>query len=207
MPHVRLAPEHSADDQMSDAKRAYDWASARASTILLTGECSGGGLALRLAMALRDSGASRPAALYLVSPFLDMTLSSRSVAENAVRDAWMSLQRLLFFAAAHTQGGDPSAANFSPLRGDLAGLPPTLVFAAANEALADDARALVEGMRAAGSEAHLTLVDDSVHSFALFDFLPETREFLKVVGEDAAARISGARASARSGPLRSSSGS
>lgn len=207
VPHVRPVPEFSAGDQISDAIRAYAWASARANAIFLSGECSGGGLALRLAMALRDSNASRPAALYLVSPFLDMTLSSRSVAENATRDAWMDLRRLLFFAAAHTQGDDPGAARFSPLQGDLSRLPPALVFAAANEALADDARALVEGMRAAGCEARLTLVDDTVHSFALFDFLPETDAFLEAVAEDAAARIGAIGAKPGASELLSTSGS
>jgi acetyl esterase/lipase len=39
--------------------------------------------------------------------------------------------------------------------------------------LRDDATRLAEAARAAGTSVSLDVVEDSVHSFILFDFLPE----------------------------------
>lgn len=189
VPHVRLVPEHSAADQLEDALAAHGWVSNHSARIVLSGEGGGACLAVRLAMALRDRGGDMPAALYLLSPFVDMTISSASIASNAQNEAWMELRRLLFFAAAYTQGVDPARGDLSPVHAELGGLPPALIFAAEKEALADDARSLAARIRRGSGEARLTLVEDSVHSFALFDFLPETTAFLAAVAKDAAARI------------------
>jgi acetyl esterase/lipase len=62
----------------------------------------------------------------------------------------------------------------SPLRADLSGLPPLLVQAAAPEALFPSAERLADRARSAGVPVTFTPVADSVHSFILFDFLPET---------------------------------
>jgi len=159
----------------------------------VSGECSGAGLAVSLALRVRaEREVRRPLALYLHSPFVDATLSSPSIDTNEKSDPWLSRSRLLTMAGAWTQGDDPAAPLHSPLHADLSKLPPLLVFAAADEALAGDARALVARARAAGVAATLTLVTDSVHSFALFDFLSETRAALDTIAEHARA-IAGQR--------------
>ena len=65
------------------------------------------------------------------------------------------------------------------MNADLRGLPPLLIQAAEGEALRDDAKRLAEAAQAAGVQATLELVPDTVHSFVLFDFLPETRSALE----------------------------
>ena len=61
----------------------------------------------------------------------------------------------------------------SPLRADLSGLPPLLIQAAEPEALFFSAKRLADRGRAAGVPVTFSPVADSVHSFILFDFLPE----------------------------------
>jgi acetyl esterase/lipase len=79
-------------------------------------------------------------------------------------------------AASYIHGADPADPRISPVHADLRGLPPLSVRAAAAEALAGDARRLADAARDAGVDVELELVEDSVHSFVLFDFLPEAAE-------------------------------
>ena len=72
------------------------------------------------------------------------------------------------------------------MNADLRGLPPLLIQAAEDEALRDDATRLAEVADAAGVPVTLELVPDTVHSFVLFDFLPETRCSARAVRDHAA---------------------
>ena len=73
----RLAPEHPFPAAVEDAHNAYlalhDQDPAR--TIVLAGDSAGGGLALALALRLRDAGHAAPGAMALLSPWTDLTLS------------------------------------------------------------------------------------------------------------------------------------
>ena len=67
----------------------------------------------------------------------------------------------------------PCDPRLSPLHGDLAGLPPTLVQASEAEMLLDDARRYVIKANAAGSEAKLQTWHHMLHVWQLFERLPE----------------------------------
>jgi acetyl esterase/lipase len=73
----------------------------------------------------------------------------------------------------------------SPLLGDLRGFPPLLVQATPPELLFEDAREIVEKVKAAGGDATLQAWDGMVHVWQLF-FLgefPESQEAIDKVGE------------------------
>jgi salicylate hydroxylase len=195
VPDYRLAPEHPYPAALDDALGAYRWLVREHpdAAVVVSGECAGGGLALALALRLRDGGEPLPAALHVVSPFCDLTVSSASA--GGPPDPWLGRDRLRMLAASYIHGEDPAAPLVSPLRADLRGLPPLLVQAAEEEALRDDAAALARAARAAGVRVELELVPDSVHSFVLFGELPETAAAL--------ARLSGhARRALRGEPSR-----
>jgi salicylate hydroxylase len=173
----RLAPEHGSPAALEDALAAYRWLrDARPdANVLITGECAGGGLALALAVALRDAAepASRsPAGVHVVSPFCDLAPPAESLAA-ADSDPWLNRIALLQLAACYIHDTDPGGALVSPSRADLSGLPPLLIQAAEPEALFPGAQRLADRARAAGVPVTFSPVADSVHSFILFDFLPE----------------------------------
>ena len=172
----RLAPEHPFPAALDDALSAYRWLGAEhpRSAIVVSGECAGGGLAVALALALRDAGEPLPAALYACSPFCDLTVSAAGFDFDG-RDPWLDWVFATQLAACYVQDRDPAAALLSPLFADLGGLPPLLVHAAAGEAMAPSARGLVQRAAAAGVDARLQAFEDSVHSFVLFDYLPEAQ--------------------------------
>lgn len=178
VPDYRLAPEHpfpaAPDDVLATYRALRETYPDR--SVVVTGEDAGAGLALGLCVALRDAGEQQPAALFLASPFADLTVSSESfLRTTASNDPFMTRELATLCSACYIQTADPRSASVSPLQGDLSGLPPMLITAARQGSLSDDATAAHE----AADDATLILADDSVHSFVLFDFLPETHEAMQ----------------------------
>jgi len=67
------------------------------------------------------------------------------------------------------------------LSGDLAGLPPLFVTASQGEVLLSDTTRLAERAQKAGVDVTLRLVEDSVHVYPVFPFLPETKSTMEEV--------------------------
>ena len=179
VPDYRLAPEHPFPAALHDVLAAYRWLARQypQAPILVSGECAGGGLALSLALALRDSGgpdSRMPAGIHVVSPFCDLALPPEDLGPAADSDPWLNRIALIQLAACYIHDADPGQALVSPARADLSGLPPLLIQAAEPEALFASAQRLADQARGAGVPVTFSPVADSVHSFVLFDFLPET---------------------------------
>ncbi|MGH3252616.1 MAG: alpha/beta hydrolase fold domain-containing protein, partial [Trebonia sp.] len=177
VPDYRLAPEHPFPAALDDVLAAYRWLAREypRAPILVSGECAGGGLALSLALALRDSGEPAirmPAGIQVVSPFCDLALPAEHLGP-AGTDPWFNRIALIQLGACYLHDTDPGQALVSPSRADLSGLPPLLIQAAEPEALFPGARRLADQARGAGVPVTFSPVADSVHSFILFDFLPE----------------------------------
>ena len=176
VPDYRLAPEHPFPAALHDALAAYRWLAREypRAPIIVSGECAGGGLALSLALALRDEqGVRMPAGIHVVSPFCDLALAAEHPGPGAVTDPWFNRITLIQLAACYLHDTDPGQALVSPVRADLSGLPPLLIQAAEPEALFSTAERLAEQARGAGVPVTFSPAADSVHSFILFDFLPE----------------------------------
>ena len=173
MPEYRLAPEHAFPAALDDVVAAYHWlVGARAHRQRRVRRRRAGGRARRAA---RDAGQPLPAALHVVSPFCDLTVTRASIDAPAGPDPWLGRDRLRCSPRPTSTTADPADPRISPGAGRPARAPPLLIQAAEGEALADDARGLAAAAEAAGVDVTLELVEDSVHSFVLFGFLPETR--------------------------------
>jgi salicylate hydroxylase len=176
VPDYRLAPEHPFPAALEDALAAYRWLAREypRAPIIVSGECAGGGLALSLALALRDADEPLPAGIHLVSPFCDLALTAGHPSLTVDSDPWFNRVALVQLAACYLHDADPGRELVSPIRADLSGLPPLLIQAAEPEALFPSAERLADAARDAGVPVTFSPVADSVHSFILFDFLPET---------------------------------
>ena len=81
----RLAPEHPYPAAVEDARAAYEGLLAQGiapAQIALAGESAGGGLAVATLLALREAGVPLPSCGYLMSPYVDLTLSGETLAEK-----------------------------------------------------------------------------------------------------------------------------
>jgi epsilon-lactone hydrolase len=147
LPRYRLAPEQPAPAARLDAIAAYRrLIEAGTPPAALAGDSAGGNLALLVAQHARDTGLPLPRALALIAPAADLSgdIAARFAAapgEILIPPAWARRIR-----RAYLPGLDPTDPTVSPLHGDLSGLPPTLLHAAAEEALADEAHRLAAAM-------------------------------------------------------------
>jgi salicylate hydroxylase len=188
----RLAPEHPYPAAIDDALCAYRALIGQgipASSILLSGESAGGGLALALAIALRTAGDPLPAGILAVAPFTDLTLSGPSVRAFNGDDPAANRDLLTFMGASYFQGHEPTDPMVSPLFGDLTGLPPIFLTATQGEALLDDTVRLAARAEKAGVDVTTRIVEDSVHVYTIFPFLPETRDTMQQVADWAKTRL------------------
>jgi epsilon-lactone hydrolase len=154
----RLAPEHPYPAAVEDARAAYEGLLAQGippAQIALAGESAGGGLAVATLLALREAGVPLPSCAYLMSPYVDLTLSGETLAEKREVDPILTPDGLRARVPDYVGGADASDPHISPIFGDLRGLPPLLIQVGSHEILLSDALRLAG--RAAISDVAVTL--------------------------------------------------
>ena len=164
-PDYRLAPEHPAPAALEDALDVYAAMAAEADDLVLAGDSAGGGLTLALAVAVRDRKLPAPGRIVLISPWVDLTCSGASYTANAGRDALLPLAHLRRGAATYSANLGAEDPVCSPIRSDLAGLPPMLIHAAGEELLLSDSQSLVARAKGDGVDVHLRVFEGLWHDF------------------------------------------
>lgn len=165
----RLAPENPYPAAVEDALTAFDYLLKKGYAphqILLCGESAGGGLIYALSLKLKQLGRELPCGLIGISPWVDLTGSGASYETNRDNDPSLTQELLEFYAKCYTQ--DPTDPLCSPVRGDLTGLPPSLLFAGGDEILLDDARTLHDRLRQAGCRSKLLIAPERWHAYVLY---------------------------------------
>jgi acetyl esterase/lipase len=159
----RLAPEHPFPAALEDAVAAYRGLS-ETGAVAIAGDSAGGGLALATALALRQRHIAPPAALVLLSPWVNLANNS----DKAPKGEVMLSAAVLNAAARHyLAGSDASAPLASPIHGDLRGLPPTLIQCGTDELLHDQSVRLHDALRTAGVAARCEIMRERWHVFQI----------------------------------------
>ena len=184
----RLAPENPYPAALEDALAAYQWLLAQgvpASNIAIGGDSAGGGLALATAVSLRDAGQALPAALFLLSPWTDLTFSGESHSTRKKMDPIFGGDNgTLEFGPAYLGVADSSNPLISPLFADMQGLPPTLIHVGSDEILLDDSTRLEVKLTSSGVVARLKIWDGMWHVFQVFaPYVPEAQQAIQQIGE------------------------
>ena len=167
----RLAPEHPYPAAVDDALAAYGAlleSGVAASDIAFAGESAGGGLAIATMVNARDHGLDLPAAAYVMSPYVDLTLAGTSMETKGAADPLLSRELLEPRVADYVQGQDAAFGLISPIFADLSGLPPLIIQAGSNEVLLDDAVRLAQQAAAADVEVTLEVTPGVPHVFQGF---------------------------------------
>jgi acetyl esterase/lipase len=162
----RLAPEHPAPAALDDALAVYEAMAADAGGgVALAGDSAGGGLALALAVAVRDRALPAPPGLALISPWVDLTLSGRSITENKRRDALLPRHAVESGVRSYTAVLGADDPICSPIRSDFSGMPPMLIHVGSHELFLSEDEDLARRAEAAGVDVELKVYDGLWHAF------------------------------------------
>ncbi|MDA0164360.1 alpha/beta hydrolase [Solirubrobacter ginsenosidimutans] len=167
----RLAPEHPYPAAVDDALAAYETLlrdGVAPSDIVFAGESAGGGLAIATLINARDRGLPLPAAAFVMSPYVDLTLAGTTMETRRDADPLLSPEALQARVPDYTAGHDAALGLISPVFADLSGLPPLIIQAGTHEVLLDDAVRLAQRAVAADVEVTLDITPGVPHVFQAY---------------------------------------
>lgn len=183
----RLAPEHQFPAARDDAIAAYRWALAQGYSpqrIVMSGDSAGGHVALSAVLELRSMKLPLPAAMVLLSPWLDLAQRGESMRTRAAMDPNILEEDLKDCAKMYLGARSPLDPAVNLLDENLDGLPPLLVHVGDEEILLDDSTRLVERVRGAGGSVEITVWPRLWHVFhAYAPELPEANEAIARIGK------------------------
>jgi monoterpene epsilon-lactone hydrolase len=192
----RLAPEHPYPAAVDDARAAYEGLlddGVAPSSIVFAGESAGGGLAVATLVNARDRGLPLPAAAFVMSPYVDLTLAGATIETRSEVDPLLSREALEARVGDYTAGQDAALALISPVFADLSGLPPLIIQAGTHEVLLDDALRLAQQAAGADVEVTLDITPGVPHVFQAYHaILDEAAAALDRAGQFLSAHLAGA---------------
>jgi monoterpene epsilon-lactone hydrolase len=183
----RLAPENPFPAALDDALAAYDWLLCKGYSpehVAFGGDSAGGGLTLATVLSLRDDHKILPAALFLLSPWIDLTFSGESIHSLADRDPLLQMIDDDWMVKAYANGYPLTHPYISPLFADLQDLPPTFIQTGTEEILFDDYTRLENRARLAGVDVAMEAWPEMWHVFQAYaPYVPESKQAIERIGE------------------------
>jgi acetyl esterase/lipase len=197
----RLAPEHPYPAAVDDALAAYEallHTGFAPSDIAFAGESAGGGLAVATLVNARDHGLPLPAAAFVMSPYVDLTLAGTTMETKREVDPLFTRELIQARVTDYTAGHDAALGLISPIFADLSGLPPLIIQAGSHELLLDDAVRLAQHAAAADVEVTLDITPGVPHVFQAYHaILDEAVGALDRAGQLLLTHLAGAERVAR----------
>ncbi|MFD9032297.1 alpha/beta hydrolase [Streptomyces sp. NPDC059567] len=193
----RLAPEARFPAPVEDAYAALLWAAAHIAelggepaALVVAGDSAGGNLAAAAALLARDRRGPALARQVLIYPATDMAGAHASYRTNGA-GYYLTAAHMRWYRD-HYLGpdGDPRHPLASPLRAELAGLPPAHVVTAGCDPLCDEGRAFAAALAAAGVEVTEDHHPGMFHSFlALHEYLGASARAVRRAGDAIASTL------------------
>ena len=166
----RLGPEHKHPAGIEDSVSAYRElisSGIEPKAIVVVGDSAGGGLAVAMAMRLREEGEPLPGGLVLLNAWLDLTCSGASMYANARHDVGLFRDWTVRGGELYRGDADPLDPELSPVAADLRGLPPIYLQVGTHDLLLSDSETFADRARAAGVDVRMTRFERMWHDFQL----------------------------------------
>jgi monoterpene epsilon-lactone hydrolase len=186
----RMMPEYKITACHEDARKAYQWilnngpkGAEGLQALYVAGDSAGGNLTLSVIAWARDAGIRAANASVVFAPLTDFTMTNPTWRTNLATDPFLGpfiqpmskLPRwVLAFATRLPTGRPVNHPEISPLFGNLANLPPTLIQVSRDEVLYDDAQRYANRAVHSGSKVQLDVWPKLVHVFQAFEAIPES---------------------------------
>jgi acetyl esterase/lipase len=176
VPIYPIAPEHDFHAMFGMVEAVYRQMleATRAEDIAFMGDSAGGNMAVVLTMMAAEQALPLPSRHVLISPGLDMSLSNPQVFEAERNDPWLAIPGGLEAIRLYSAGIDRGDWRISPLYGDLAVLPKTLLLTGSRDLLSPDNLIFAAKARAAGVDIDVLYEKGMFHVWPLID-MPEAR--------------------------------
>ena len=169
----RLAPEHpfpAAYDDVMTAWRFLRDQDIPAARIAVGGDSAGAGLAVALISQLRDAREALPACAWLISPWMDLTMSGSTLVSKSAVDPLIHKEYLNELADAYLPTGmDRKDPRVSPLYADLRGFAPMLIQVGSAETLLNDATRFAAVAGAADVAVTLQIWPHMIHAWPMWN--------------------------------------
>lgn len=154
-----------------------------AENVIFIGDAAGGGLALAILQKLRYLALPMPKQAFLISPWLDITLSNPAVEEIQPLDPVLNAEKLVFKGQKYAGDLDPTHPVVSPIYGDLAGLPKLTVFAGSREIFCADVQKLGEIAEERDLDIDVHIYTNQMHFFVGLP-IPEGEEAINLIASE-----------------------
>jgi epsilon-lactone hydrolase len=130
-----LAPEASVDETLSMALESYEYLLRKVPTdhFILMGDSAGGGLALALAIIIRDKGIQAAEKIILLSPWLDLGSNHPKISEIASLDTILDVSSLKKIGDLYRGNHSDTDLLVSPKYGQYDGLGDISIFVGTHE--------------------------------------------------------------------------
>lgn len=170
-------------------------------SIIFLGSDTGANLAISSCLNFRALGLPLPKALICISPWTDLSLTGKSIRNNANIDPVLNIDLLRFCADCYVGAPDHPHIFFSssfdrcdpfvsPFYADLTGLPPLLVMVGEAEILLDDAVRFSNKAEFYGIDSTLVIAEKMIHCWPLFaPILPEGQQAVEYIGKYAQTQL------------------
>lgn len=174
VPIMPLAPVGTADSVVAGVA---DLAAALihevgADSLSIAGDSSGGGMALAVAMELRDRHLGPLHATVLISPWLDISGTDPELLRLQPRDPWLAVPGTHAAGLLYRGALAEDDWRVSPIHGSLAGLGPITMFSGTRDILHADAARLVPRAAAAGIALDYHVGENMIHNYPILP-MPE----------------------------------
>lgn len=180
----RKAPEYPFPYALNDAFAAYTYLLGKgydARHIFVIGDSAGGGLSLSLMLKLKQLRMEMPAAVVLLSPYVDLLNNDDDRVRNAKNDRFLDVFEMRRWAELYAGGHSLDDPLVSPLFGDLSGLPPILLQTSSSEVLYEDAKRLFHKARKCQVDIEMQTWHGLIHWWHMFGTMPEAKEAIEKI--------------------------
>ena len=187
LPDYRLAPENPHPAATEDTIAGWNWLLEMGfapENIVVSGDSAGGNLALQLVAHLEKEGATMPAGVVLMSPWVDLDFSDMSARDKAKKDPFLALGMAELCRtqyAPDTSDDDPaiSPINYRP----SPDWPPFLIQCGGAENFSGGIAAMAEKFAEHGVRHEFQLWPDQFHVFQVFHpLVPEAKLAVRDIG-------------------------
>ncbi len=184
LPIYPKAPEYTYRETHQAIEQAYLrlLKETDADNIVIMGDASGGNMALSFVQKLMEQDElPLPRQLYLISPWLDLSLSNPDITEQVQKkDPIQNVFSLKSVAKVWVDDLERKNPRVSPMYGPVRGLPPVYMFGGTSEIFYPDMRKLADYFEAEQQPIHFYEYKDMVTAFPLYPIV-ESRKVLKQI--------------------------